>query len=127
MRLTKRAIDAIKADSKREQILWDENLPGFGLRMKSSGAKSFLVQYRNRHGRSRRMTLGKYGVLTPEQARIAAKLALADVARGGDPVEAKAAERGAMPVAELCREYLEKAESGKLITRRGRVKKSSTI
>jgi integrase len=127
MRLTKRSIDAIKPDAKRDQFFWDDDVAGFGLRVKPSGARSFIVQYRNRHGRSRRLTLGRYGVLTPDQARIAAKLALADVARGGDPVETKAAERGAMSMADLCREYQEKAESGELITRRGKGKKPSTI
>lgn len=127
MRLTKRSIDAIKPDAKADQYFWDDDVAGFGLRIKPSGAKSFIVQYRNRHGRSRRLTLGRYGVLTPSQARTATKLALADVARGGDPVESKATERGAMPVVDLCREYLEKAESGKLVTRRGKNKKPSTI
>jgi integrase len=127
VKLTKRAIDAIEIDPSREQVFWDDELPGFGLRVKPTGAKSFLVQYRNRHGRSRRLTLGRYAIVTPEQARTAAKVALGDVARGGDPVEAKAAERGAMPVAELCREYLRKAETGELITRRRKVKKKSTL
>jgi len=127
MRLTKRALDAITADPKGDLFFWDDDVAGFGLRVKPSGAKSFIVQYRNRHGRSRRLTLGRYGVLTPDQGRTAAKLALADVMVGGDPVEAKAAERGAMSVADLCTEYLAKVESGKLITRRGTTKKPSTI
>ncbi len=127
MKLTKRSIDAIKIDASREHVFWDDDLPGFGLRVKATGAKSFLVQYRNRHGRSRRLTLGKFGVITPEQARTAAKIALGSVAAGGDPVEAKAAERGAMPMSDLCKEYLEKAEDGKLVTRRGKTKKKSTI
>lgn len=127
MRLTKRSIDAIKTDREADQYFWDDQVAGFGLRVKPSGARSFIIQYRNRHGRSRRLTMGRYGVLTPEQARTAAKLALADVARGGDPVESKAAERGAMPMVDLCREYQEKAESGKLVTRRGKIKKPSTV
>jgi len=127
MKLTKRAIDALRPDSSRDLYFWDDDVPGFGLRIKPSGIRTFMAQYRNAHGRSRRLTLGRYGVLTPEQARRDAKLALADVARGGDPVELRAAERGAMSMAELCDEYLERAENGKLITRRGKPKKSSTL
>jgi len=120
MRLTKRAIDETRPDLQSDLFFWDDDVAGFGLRVKPSGAKSFIVQYRNRHGRSRRLTLGRYGVLTPNEARTAAKLALADVTRGGDPVEVKAAERGAVSMTELCKEYLERAESGSLITRAAR-------
>ena len=48
-KLTKRVIDAARA-AKGEVFLWDDELPGFGLRVKASGAKSFLVQYRNANG-----------------------------------------------------------------------------
>ena len=46
MKLTKRAIDAIEIDPDREQVFWDVELSGFGLRVKATGAKSFLCSTR---------------------------------------------------------------------------------
>jgi integrase len=127
-KLTQRAITAAQPIKGGDVFLWDDDLAGFGLRIKPSGARSFLIQYRNRNGRSRRMTIGRYGVLTAEQARATAKIALGRVTAGDDPAEQRAADRTAMTVAELCREYLEKAERGLILDRRtGRPKKKSTL
>jgi len=70
----------------RAVIAWDTELPGFGVRVTPAGVRSYVVQYRTRAGISRRMTLGRHGVLTAEQARTRARSALASVAAGADPL-----------------------------------------
>ena len=126
-RLTNRFVDDLSGPAARELVVWDDGLPGFGVRVKEGGGKSFLVQYRNANGRSRRLTLGRYGVLTPDEARRLARKTLADVAHGLDPAEARQADRRALTIAELCREYLERANAGLVISRRGRAKKGTTL
>jgi integrase len=112
-KITKRMVDALRPDQK-EFFRWDAGdgaLKGFGLRMKPSGAASYLVQYRNREGRTRRLVLGKVGTLTPDQARRLAGEALAAVARGGDPSTERHTVRGGMTVSELCELYLTETKS----------------
>jgi len=105
-KLTNRTIDALAPDPAGEIFVWDDEMPGFGLRVKSSGRKTFIVQYRNSQGRSRRVTVGAYGRLTPLEARKEARLVLADVERGLDPAEQRETSRAAPTVSEFCDRYL---------------------
>ncbi len=109
-KLTKRFVDLIQApvgDAPKDIFFWDDDLPGFGLRVKTSGVKSYLLQYRQA-GRSRRMTLGRHGVLTAEEARRLARLQLGNVAHGKDPAQDRSDERRAPTVKELAADYLER-------------------
>jgi integrase len=89
-RITKRAVDAAKA-RKTDSYLWDTELPGFGVKVTPAGRKVYLVQYRlgGRKGRTRRVTIGQHGQITPTFARDEAKRLHGAIATGRDP----AAER----------------------------------
>jgi integrase len=89
-RVTKRSVDAAEA-RKTDSYVWDQDLPGFGLKVTPAGRKVYLVQYRlgGRKGRTRRYTIGQHGELTPTGARVEARRLLGEIAAGRDP----AAER----------------------------------
>lgn len=124
-KLTKRTVDAAEVRTS-DYIIWDGELPGFGLRVFASGKRSYLVQYRQA-GRSRRYTIGLHGVWAPETARREAKVLLGQVAKGGDPSEDRNLNRQAITVKELCTRYLADLEQGLILGKRGRPKKASTI
>ena len=84
-KITKRAVDALQSVSGRDVFIWDSELRGFGVRVKPSGVRTFLIQYRNVEGRTRRLVLGQYGALTPENGRDLAREKLAGVAKGEIP------------------------------------------
>jgi hypothetical protein len=48
MKLTKRALDAVEANPAADLFFWDDELPGFGLRVKPSGVRSFIVPQQQR-------------------------------------------------------------------------------
>ena len=102
-KLTKRIIDAIEPQAT-EFFLWDEGIPGFGLRVMPSGRKSFVVQFRAGR-RARRMSLGPSTVLTCDQARTRAITIIAAVKNGDDPAAERDAKRNAAKVRELAERF----------------------
>jgi hypothetical protein len=75
-RITKRILDTLKSSSA-EFTLWDSAVSGFGVRVRSTGAKSYVLVYRAGSGRGapvRRYTIAAVGKITPERARSAPRL-----------------------------------------------------
>jgi integrase len=124
-KLSKRIVDSAEAREK-DYVIWDDELPGFGLRVFTSGKRSYLIQYRSA-GRSRRYTIGQHGVWTPELARKEAKIQLGRVAQGDNPAEERQLDHKAITVKELCDLYFTDLKAGLILGKGGRPKKASTI
>ena len=92
---------------KTDHIFFDDNLPGFGLRLRASGTRKWVVQY-DFAGRTRRMLLGPADVIDPGVARRHAKDILAARTLGRDPANEKseARERAAETFGALLARYL---------------------
>jgi integrase len=104
-KLTKRLIDASEARPAK-YTLWDTELRGFGLAVEPTGTKIFVLRYRTVEGRDRRPSIGRYGVLTVDQAREEARALLVEVAKGKDPLAVRQQKRAGATMAELFDRYL---------------------
>ncbi len=97
-KITKRAVDELRSKAKgegRTLYVRDDELTGFGVLSTKAGACSYFVEYRlgGRGTTQKRMTIGKHGVLTPDEARKLAKEELGRVARRVDVAQERKDER----------------------------------
>jgi integrase len=109
MKLTLATIDGIKLPkSKKDLIVFDEMLPGFGLRIRAGGSRNWIVQYELHGHRQRRVTIGSVKVFSPEEARKAAREILAKARLGRDPQEdkQKAEEQAKLTLKSIIDRYL---------------------
>ncbi|MAF61688.1 MAG: integrase [Blastomonas sp.] len=127
VKLNKRSVDSLLPPSKGQAVLWDTEVRGYGVRVLPSGTKTFILQYRNPEGIQRRINIGRYGVLTVDQARDQAKLFLASVIKGEDPADETRRARKGMTVAEMCEWYLAEARAGNILGRMNRPIKASSL
>ncbi|MGO7331741.1 tyrosine-type recombinase/integrase [Rhizobium leguminosarum] len=125
VKLTKRVIDGL-GPREKDYFEWDDELPGFGVRVWPSGKKVYLAQYRAGK-QTKRFKIGAHGPLTVDEARKEAKVVLGDVARGEDPQLDRATRRKSLTVKDLCEGYFKAAEAGLILGKRGKPKKASTI
>ena len=104
-KLTKRVVDALQSEAK-DYFVWDSQIAGFGLRVMPSGAKTYQAQYR-KGGRTRRVSIGRHGKITVDEARKLAKEVMGQVAKGENPAEDISLHRKAPTVAALCERFFE--------------------
>jgi integrase len=105
--ITKRAVDAAKPRSA-DSYLWDDELTGFGLKVTPAGRKVYLVQYQlgGRKGRTRRLTIGQHGNVTPTFARNEAKRLLGQIAAGRDPADDRDKTRADKSLAAVLEQFM---------------------
>lgn len=127
-KLTKVEVDNLKPSDK-DVFVWADDPKGFGVKVFTSGVKSFVFQYRTKEGSTRRYTIGKLSnTLTVDQAKKRAKELFFDVLSGIDPMGQKRERREAITISELLSRYVaspkfaEKAETTKA-TDRGRIER----
>ena len=105
LKITKRMVDQLQSDGA-EKFYWDADLPGFGVRVRGSGRKYYVAQFRA-NGRLRRITLGRHGAVPTETARRRAMAAISDAKGGLDPAAARDAGRKAVTMKQLGKRFLE--------------------
>ena len=88
-------------------IEYDIETKGFGIRVTPSRAKSFILTYRNRSGRQRRYTIGRYPSWSVSTARKVARGLLVRVANGEDPLKDRNQKRTAPTMVDLTERYIE--------------------
>ncbi|MBA8820672.1 integrase [Ochrobactrum sp. P6BS-III] len=125
-KLTKTVVESSPPKSK-QYIIWCSDLKGFGVSINPAGSRSYVVDYRTAEGTRRRMTIGRHGPLTTEEARKLAIKTLGSTIQGEDPQLERKTRRKSLTVAELCQQYFELADKGLIIGRGGRPKKQLSI
>lgn len=106
MKLTKSEIDKttyVGANGSRH-VLWDSEIPGLGVRFFPSGKKALVLSYRV-DKRKRLITLGRWGVLTLEEARKQARIKIGQISQGIDPHVTHGSAKVGRTMNELCDEF----------------------
>ena len=105
--ISRRTVEALKVE--KDTVFWDRDLPGFGIRVYASGTKMYVVQSRTK-GKSVRVTVGRHGVISADEARRRAARIVNRIKAGEDPVPEPLPARlaGGPTVAGLAARYMEK-------------------
>jgi len=89
-----------------EAFFWDLSCKGLGVRALRSGRRTWIYQYRDANGRTRRMALGDVSAVSLDAAREAARRAAAAAATGSNPSVNRKKRRSAETILDLINAYL---------------------
>ena len=106
IKLTDKIIKALPAPAKGNRIEYDADVKGFGIRVTAAASRAFILTYRTRVGRERRLTIGSFPDWGTSAAREEATALKQRIDRGEDPMGDIEAGRDAKTVADLCERYL---------------------
>jgi integrase len=107
-RITKRLVDGLRP-RKVDYTVWDSEVRGFGVRVRKTGAMTYVLVYRAGSGRRaplRRLTLPHVGDVTPDEARKLAEKERGAIAHGADPAARRAEDKNAETLNELAAMFL---------------------
>lgn len=110
-RITKATVGKLACPpGQKEAFFWDGEISGLGLRVYPSGRKSWVLQYRDAGGRTRRHPIGQASAVDPAAARKLAGDLLTRVAGGANPSVERRQARTAATVDDVFAAYLAHAE-----------------
>jgi integrase len=104
-KLTDTIVKALPLPAKGNKITYDGDVKGFGVRVTAAGARAFILNYRTRTGRERRITIGSFPDWKTSVARDEAKELRRRIDVGDDPMAEVEADRSAKTVADLCQRF----------------------
>jgi integrase len=106
-RITEKTVKQLRPPQEGNAIVWDREIPGFGVRITSKGVVSFVLNYRLR-ARERRYTIGRFPVLSPTAARNEAIKLRGNIQNGIDPLAQRADDRSSPTMVDLAHDYMER-------------------
>ncbi|HVV27366.1 MAG TPA: tyrosine-type recombinase/integrase [Rhizomicrobium sp.] len=115
-KITKRLVDSLPRKTHR-YVLYDTEVKGFGVRVTPSGLATYIVEYRpdggGRNVIKKRMSIGRVGEITPEQARDIARDRLGEVRHGNDPLADRQTKRRELNIIGLIEQWNEENPPGR--------------
>jgi integrase len=105
-RLTKKFVENLTVPEDKYITVWDDKLIGFGVRIRPTGKKAYIVQAK-KNRKTIRKNVGIHGIMTADQARETAADLLRQIHAGINPNEEARKEQAKRTVSSLCEQFLD--------------------